>query len=122
MRMWMVPVSTMCRKHLLGEHVETHMLVGSMRKGVSLHGYYANNLIEPSWLVNRHEALADEMVARGYNHASPMDEEEVRLMLLDLPPVIRSARVNRDSALADLHNRCPDCRARYEKDLTNDDA
>jgi hypothetical protein len=30
MRMWMVPPKVMCRKHLLGEHVEIHMLAGSL--------------------------------------------------------------------------------------------
>ena len=38
MRMWMVPVQYMCRKHLLGEHVEHHMLVGSIHKGLSMRG------------------------------------------------------------------------------------
>lgn len=33
MRMWLVPPSHMCRKHLLGEHVELHMLLGTLKKG-----------------------------------------------------------------------------------------
>lgn len=114
MRMWMVDPATMCRKHLLGEHVEMHMLLGSMKKGTSLHGFAYNNLIEPSWLINRHEAVANEMIARGYNHKSPMDEEEVRLLLLELPPEVRSARVIRDASLDDLHARCPDCQGRWK--------
>lgn len=28
MRMWMVDPKIMCRKHLLGEHLELHMLAG----------------------------------------------------------------------------------------------
>ena len=38
MRMWMLPPECMCRKHLLGEHVELHMLLGSMRRGKSIEG------------------------------------------------------------------------------------
>lgn len=38
MRMWMLPPETMCRKHLLGEHVELHMLLGSLRRGKTLTG------------------------------------------------------------------------------------
>ena len=30
MRMWMVNPGFMCNKHLLGEHVECHMLVGHL--------------------------------------------------------------------------------------------
>lgn len=44
MRMWMVPPRHMCRKHLLGEHVELHMFVGSIKNGVRVEGYLANNL------------------------------------------------------------------------------
>ena len=46
MRMWMVPPSKMCRQHLLGEHVEIHMLVGTMRKGKSMQGFYDNRLVD----------------------------------------------------------------------------
>jgi len=28
--MWMTPPAGMCRKHLLGEHVELHMLLGQL--------------------------------------------------------------------------------------------
>lgn len=38
MRMWNINPRYMCRKHLLGEHVETHMLVGSLRKEKSVQG------------------------------------------------------------------------------------
>ena len=39
MRMWMVNPEILCRKHLLGEHVELHMLVGWIIKGKSIQGY-----------------------------------------------------------------------------------
>lgn len=39
MRMWKVNPKNMCRQHLLGEHVECHMFVGAILKGISLSGY-----------------------------------------------------------------------------------
>jgi len=110
--MWMIDPTVMCRKHLLGEHVESHMLVGSMKKGRSFQGFVDKGLIEPAWLINRHEQLAEEMGRRGYNHKSDMDEDEVRALVLELPAPIRSARVDRDKSLRDLCSRCPDCLAR----------
>ena len=41
MRMWMLPTAGMCRKHLLGEHVELHMLLGSLRRGKNIEGFLA---------------------------------------------------------------------------------
>jgi hypothetical protein len=46
MRMWMVPTKIMCDKHLLGEHVEHHMFLGSLKQGFNLDGYVKNNLFE----------------------------------------------------------------------------
>jgi hypothetical protein len=39
MRMWMVWPELMCRKHLLGEHVEIHMLLGALNKGHRVQGF-----------------------------------------------------------------------------------
>ena len=33
MRQWYVPAECMCRQHLLGEHCEHHMFVGTLKKG-----------------------------------------------------------------------------------------
>ena len=45
MRMWMVDPKIMCRKHLLGEHVEHHMFVGTINKRISIVGYLRDNLL-----------------------------------------------------------------------------
>jgi hypothetical protein len=71
--MWMVNPRGMCRKHLLGEHVETHMTAGAIRLGHNLQGYYDNNLIDPASIRQRHDELSREMVARGYRHNSPIE-------------------------------------------------
>ena len=50
MRMWMVDPSLLCRKHLLGEHLECHMFVGTINKNISIKGYIKNGLCEPDKL------------------------------------------------------------------------
>ena len=66
----------MCRKHLLGEHVELHMLLGSLRRGKNIDGFLAGKLVDPRRMFRRHEELVLEMERRGYRHASPLDEAE----------------------------------------------
>lgn len=72
--MWDIDPSRMCRQHLLGEHVELHMIVGSLNKGRSLEGYYATGLVDTDLIVSRHEALVTEMTARSMRHKSPLPE------------------------------------------------
>ena len=104
MRMWMVSPEIMCRKHLLGEHVETHMLLAALHKGTSLEGYKRNGLFEPISLQPRHEALAVEIERRGYKHSSPFG---------DMPLKMDWSGKVKDDALQDLLNRCSECKARY---------
>lgn len=99
MRMWMVDPRLMCRKHLLGEHVELHMLAGSLRRGTSVRGFLENKLIEIHNMQRRHEELVREMERRGFRHASPL-EQIAR----------RGGRVDRKANLVELARRCKDCR------------
>lgn len=105
MRMWMVDPKIMCRKHLLGEHVELHMFVGSLRKGKNVTGYIMNNLLEISSLINRHKVIVEEMKCRGYSHKS----ELTSLRVYDFPPSWLRAKINKENSLKDLMNRCPEC-------------
>jgi hypothetical protein len=70
MRMWMVDTTTMCRKHLLGEHVETHMILGTLKSGIRLDGYARNNLLELKSFKKRHDKIAVEIVRRGLTTAA----------------------------------------------------
>jgi hypothetical protein len=97
----------MCRQHLLGEHVEAHMILGSLKRQKSIAGFVAKNCIEPARLQARHDELAAEMARRGMNHKSPL---LVTTELEYLPAAHREARVDVDSALADLYSRCPRCK------------
>jgi hypothetical protein len=106
MRMWMVNPKILCRKHLLGEHVEEHMFVGTLIKGVSVKGYLENNLFEPSSLYSRHETLVKEMKSRGMNHKSELKK-------IPIDPKILSIKVDSEKSLEDLLSRCDECRSRY---------
>jgi len=68
MRMWMVNPKIMCRQHLLGEHVEIHMFVGTLSRGKSVKGYLEKGLLEVHNLYWRHEELVEEMKRRGTVH------------------------------------------------------
>lgn len=110
MRMWMVNPEYLCRKHLLGEHVECHMFAGTIRRGVSLAGYLRKGLFEPGELRLRHDILAVEMRKRGYSHKSPLIEFDKHLARysIDLAHTHVSTTLN----LIELQRRCPDCRDR----------
>lgn len=107
MRQWMVDPRIMCRKHLLGEHVEHHMFVGTINKRISIAGYLRDNLLELESLHDRHDELVAEMKARGYNHQSPLPT--VMWWPRELPQV----KIDKESALKELLRRCPECTARY---------
>lgn len=112
MRMWMVNPSFLCRRHLLGEHVELHMLAGSILRGKRLDGFVSKGLLQPEAIGERHCALAAEMGRRGYSHQSPLDAEAVLEALTGYPEQIRVARVDVCQAQQDLTARCSDCTAR----------
>jgi hypothetical protein len=103
MRMWMVDPKKMCRKHLLGEHVEIHMMVGTLIKRRSIDGFLDRGLLEPQNALVRHDALVVEMEARGFTHASPLPE---------FPPHHRVGEVCRERSERELAARCADCRKR----------
>jgi len=104
MRMWMVNPRLMCSQHLLGEHVEIHMLVGTLRRGKSIAGFLENNLLEVHSIRSRHAELAREMRRRGMKHQSPLPKFRAR----------RLGRVSRVQNLAELARRCKKCRAQQK--------
>lgn len=111
MRMWMSPVRMMCRQHLLGEHVESHMFIGTINRGVSVAGYADDNLMEFGSLQTRHDELVAEMQRRGFRHRSPLP---AIVRCEQVTPEQRAKRVDRDASFRELLRRCPACRARAE--------
>ena len=104
MRMWMVPVEQMCRKHLMGEHVETHMFVGTMNNYKSLKGYIDKGLVETDNLQTRHDELAKEIERRGYSHNSPLVINKLVAATYE-----GLGKVDVQNSLDELATRCPDC-------------
>jgi hypothetical protein len=105
MRLWVVNPKILCRQHLLGEHVECHMFLGTITKGKSIQGYLDQGLVEVHNLAVRHNELAQEITDRGYNHQSPFpaDFHHKELGLVD-----------KGKSLQDLLTRCSRCKERYE--------
>jgi hypothetical protein len=110
MRMWMVNPKIMCNQHLLGEHVELHMFVGTLKKRISIEGYVRNGLVEPKSIISRHKQLAEEMKQRGMHHKSPLKKVNLRY----LPKETITAKVNISKSLADLLKRCKRCKSRVK--------
>lgn len=112
MRMWLVDPRKMCNQHLLGEHVEMHMFVGSIRKGISMQGYTRAGLVDIALLLKRHNLLVEEMAERGMNHKSPLlrPGETMRTLLQSFSEPY--GEVDPRASRAELFRRCAGCRAR----------
>jgi len=111
MRMWSTPVKMMCNQHLLGEHVEMHMFVGSINKGISIKGYVDKGLVDTSKIRDRHNELAFEMIMRGIGHNSDLPFFKIEDM----------GKVNVEENINILINRCTKCKELYFKLLKNSD-
>lgn len=103
--MWLTDPKQMCRRHLMGEHVELHMLAGTLRRKKSIQGYINKHLVEPTEIVNRHQQLAEEITRRGYNHKSPLTHDEVPLgrwqQYIDV--------IDNGDSERELRRRCKNC-------------
>ena len=98
----MIPSELLCDQHLLGEHKEQHMLVGSILKGISLQGYIDAELVALHLIRERHEESIAEMDKRGFGHASD---------LVDYPKQ-EPTRVDPRESIRELARRCLKCRRR----------
>jgi hypothetical protein len=108
MRMWLVDPKLMCNQHLLGEHVEMHAFIGTIKKGISIKGYITKGLVEPEKIQERHNILASEMEARGMHHNSPMFTN-ITFWNGD------KGRVDASQNIQELMNRCPKCKIRIQQ-------
>jgi hypothetical protein len=99
--MWGTDPTQLCRTHLLGEHVEMHMFIGSLRKNKNILGYVNTGLVEVDNIVNRHDILAKELVRRGYNHHSPL--------IFDVSYTGENGKLDINKNKIELKNRCNHC-------------
>lgn len=111
MRMWMVDPGLMCNRHILGEHGELHKFLHNWKKKHSVAGRVADNQIEPLSYKSRHDALAKEMFTRGMNHKSPLEQPDFSY----LPNEHLHFKVDVESNLELLYNRCSECKCRREQ-------
>jgi hypothetical protein len=102
--MWMVDPKFLCRKHLLGEHSELHKFIPSFKKKVSVAGRMGH--IELTKYQERHDALAKEMLSRGYQHRSPLEAPDFSY----LPKEHYQAKVDVKESLKELCARCSECK------------
>lgn len=102
----MIDPRKMCNKHLLGEHVETHMFAGTLRLKKSLQGYIEKGLFEYKSLLSRHAALAAELERRNFQHHSPLEMNWDPLV----SPGIEQSHVDPVKSENDLMARCEMCR------------
>ena len=107
MRMWMIDPTMLCRKHLLGEHVELHMFVGTINKNKKLNGYRENGLVEVHNIKSRHAELVSEMKSRGMNHNSPLQKFKA----------FNFGFVDIDNSYNELLKRCTHCKTRILEGL-----
>jgi len=112
MRMWLCNPRILCQKHLCGEHVEMHMFVGTLKKQKKVDGYIKNNLFQPRAIFIRHQQLSFEMLTRGMNHKSDMQYSDIDISYLSQE--YQDWEIDKELALNDLLNRCPDCKKRYD--------
>jgi len=103
--MWNVAPELMCSKHLVAEHLETHMFLGAMQKGTSMQGYLDNGILEIHTLEQRHDVLVAEMLKRGFNHRSPF--------IVKTPGLLDrvAGKVDPIASYIELLDRCMGCRA-----------
>ena len=107
MRMWMTDPSWMCNQHLLGSHLELHMFIGAIDRGTKMDGYIDNNLLEPLSIASYHKLISDEMVSRGMNHKSPLNNTTDVIGKLPFNQLLK--KVNREKSVMELLTRCPKC-------------
>ncbi len=77
MRIWDIPTSDLCRKHLLGEHRELHAIwaiLTTNRNGYINHPETKRWVGKLAALYIRHEDEVLELEKRGYIHKSPLDK------------------------------------------------
>jgi hypothetical protein len=111
--MWMIDPRYLCRKHLLGCHLEHHMFLGALKKGKRLKGFFLNNCFEPKSLKSSHDELVLEMQHRTYNHQTPISQEEFDDAIKNLTDEEMDWCIDREASLKDLLMRCVECGARF---------
>jgi len=117
MRLWLgIPVYYLCDQHLLGEHSECHMFIGSILRGISIQGYIDRGLVEPWAIEERHDLLAAAMQYRwgGWKEDAHHSELSMKQIACTRQPKWEHIKLTDEQKAANfvtLMNRCANCRA-----------
>lgn len=101
----MVDPREMCNKHLLGEHGELHKFLHNWVKQHRVDGRLAGNAMEPGAYKLRHDVLAAEMLRRGMNHQSPLEQPDFSYLSSEQQGFKVDVAANQDL----LASRCAAC-------------
>jgi hypothetical protein len=113
--MWGINPKLLCDKHLIGEHGEIHKHRHNFVKQHSIAKRISPVVqIEPQNMEIRHNQLAEEMIARGFNHNSPYELPD----LSHLSNNELKAEIDIYISISDLSNRCPECHKRISNCIT----
>jgi hypothetical protein len=114
-RHWLAKPELMCMQHRAGEHLECHMMLGSMQRGKSMQGFYDNGLFfGPAFLHYRHEELSGHLAG----HSSPILEMVEGHRLSRIPglavdwtlyPDLVITKTAITKSVRTLISRCVDC-------------
>jgi hypothetical protein len=91
LRIWDVPCALLTDKHLLGEHVELHVIWNAHVRG--LKGGYSRHPETLRWvghleaLRRRHSEQVAVMISRAFRHASPLQDLQTDGESADWPSV-----------------------------------
>ena len=109
MNMWIgVHPKEFYRQHLLGLHGELHKFLPSWKKQTRIDGRITDNQMECGTYRERHNEVADEMIRRGFNHKSPLDQPDFSY----LPLTQQQFRVQPAGVMSNrrkLATRCREC-------------
>lgn len=83
--------------------MEMHMFHGTLLKHRSVKGYINKGLVEVGLIKWRHDELAEEMLRRGFNHKSPLNDDGMFYEEID------AGEVDVVANLAELARRCHKC-------------
>lgn len=121
MRVWDLPVETLCTKHLQGEHSEIHTMwsvITRGRKGWAKHPETMRWRGRLGALKARHDAGVAELQRRGrFNHKTPLDPQ---LIETDGPDTWRQDRLveSVESQIANLRAKGCKCNLPWADNLT----
>lgn len=103
----------LCRQHLVGQHLECHMVLGILNKKLNVDGYVQSNCLEIPSIQSYHDDCVIEMLKRNYNHNSPI--QSINPNILQYYNKYVNILVDRQKSLNLLLSRCSLCRQNYIK-------